>query len=221
MARNMIASAPVDVLNLALGKMGVPPVNAFDLTSGQVPETQEGRNAALFYNAALEAVQRAYYWEELITHTDITQTGEEYGAYQFPLPADCLRVYSVADPETDDTGGLPSTTYTQLVHDSQYHYEVRESAVWVEGPTAITLWYIARGTDPSLWSSELVECVVTRLASDAVMLVRGSRELAKDLRAEYETLTKPEAKRLQSKYNSSRNRYPHRYQSIRVRQHYR
>lgn len=220
MARNTTAAHPVDILNLALGKMGVPPVNAFDLEAGQVPETQEGRNAALFYTAALEAVQRDFYWEELITHTDLTQAGEAFGAYQFPLPADCLRVYSVVDQESEGSGGLPRTTYTQLNRDAEYEYEVRESAVWVKGATEITLWYIARVTDPSLWSSELVDCITTRLAADAVMLVRGVRDLAKDLRAEYETLTKPAAKRLQSKYKSSRNRYPHRYHAIRARRHY-
>lgn len=218
MARNFSVSAPVDVLNYALGKMGVPPVASFDLPNQVLPETQEGRNAALFYNAAIEAVQREFYWEELITHTDITQDGEEFGAYKFPLPSDCLRVHSVDNQESEGVGGLPPTTYSRTLQSSPVDYEVYGSSVWVRGLEDITLWYIARVDDPSLWSSELADCITLRLASDAVMLVRGSREMAKDLRAEYETLTKPAAKRLQSKYKTSRVRYPVRYNNLGIRQ---
>lgn len=68
--------------------------------------------------------------------------------------------------------------------------------------------YLRRAASPADWTSELLDCIVAKLAADAALSVTGEYRLTQALKADYRMTIRSEAKRLQSKYKTNETRMP-------------
>jgi len=68
--------------------------------------------------------------------------------------------------------------------------------------------YLRRADSPADWTSELLDCIVAKLAADAALSVTGEYRLTQALKADYRMTIRSEARRLQSKYKTNESRMP-------------
>lgn len=209
------ATTSLDVLNLALSTLGKDHCDSFDPSLGIEPESVEGKKVARLFNKAIDDVQRDFYWHELITTeviaADIIKSHD--GRYRYPLPDDCIRPLGVRLPSDGET--LIPTAYTRLIaQDSEYCYDIEGNFLLtgagkdVAGDFTAEIVYIRRAISPADWTSELLDCIVAKLAADAALSVTGEYRLAQALKEDYRRTIRSDARRLQSKYKTNETRMP-------------
>lgn len=192
-----------EVLNLGLGLLGEDPVTTIFPT----PDTEAGKKLLRYLYVCIDAVQRDFYWHELITSTQITADATNHydGRKRYALPEDCLRPLGV---RLEGTGGLPATAYTKLVaQESEYHYDV-EANFLITGADSVNVVYIRRSDDPTEWTSELLDCIYHSAAAKAAQLIVQDAGIVQNVLQMFEVLIKPHARRLQSKYKSTERYLP-------------
>ena len=192
-----------DVLNFSLGLLGQQQVT----TISPAPDTKAGIKLLTYLYVCIDAVQRDFFWHELITSALITANPVDHydGRKRYALPDDCLRPLGV---RLEGAGGLPETAYTRLVaHESESHYDV-EANFLITSAESVNVVYIKRSDDPTEWTSELLDCVYHSLAAKGGQYVTQDAEVVKNALQAYEIMIKPHAKRLQSKYKSTETYLP-------------
>jgi len=160
---------------MALRKVGSKPIlSADELTT---PTSKEARVCLEFYASTRDTVLRSYPWNSALSRAELAQdtATPAFGfAYQYPLPADCLRVMQMENQQ------------------SVFKVEQRRLLTDEVEPKII---YIARVIDPSLWDPLLVEAVYVSLAVKIAMALAKDPNLAETLLTELERVIMPRARR--------------------------
>jgi len=197
------AETLVDVANLSLGLLGQPPITTLDPSA----DTAAGRKLAVFLYVAIDEVQRSFYWHELIASEAIAAEATDHfdGRKRYPLPENCLRPLGV---RLEGDAPLPESAYTKIVaQDSEYDYQV-EGDTLISHATDVHVVYIKRSDDPTEWTSELLDCIYHAAAVKAAQNITQDPGIVRNVLEAYEIMVKPHARRLQSKYKTTRTFLP-------------
>ena len=195
----------LDILNIALGMLGVDPVTDYDTTNSTAAD-----KAKRFMLLSIDKMQRDYLWKELLTTRVVNKvTGNDYA---YAIPDDCLRPMGA---KVDF--GQP-TTWLGAQQQMQYDVEGQELKVTFDTTEPVKLFFVRREDDPTKWSSELEECVALCIAMRSCFLVTDNQMLLDQLRGDLLQLTLPKARELQSKYARNYNRHlPSGFSNLRTR----
>ena len=163
-----------DLLNDALGQIGATPINAID------DGTTNANYCQRFYPALRDGLLRSAHWNFATGRVELAQEATTPAfefAYQYALPADCLKV-------REYYGGSPSTgdgTDLALL-------EARQLAKWkVEGRKLLTndgevmIVYTRRITNPDEWDSTFYQLVSTWLAAKLANAIPKDARKASEL----------------------------------------
>lgn len=136
-----MASSAVEVVNLALIRLGLEPIAALDDSSDRA------RAATRLYPQARDDLLRAANWNFAQTRVELAEsaTAPDWGdLYAFALPTNCLMVLETS---------------------------LSDAAAWrLEGRTlvtqepAVSILYVARVEDPAQWDPNFTEALVDKLA---------------------------------------------------------
>lgn len=201
----------LDVLNMALGLLGETSVNAFDPDLGIVPETTAGEKVAQFYEEVVDEVQQSYFWQELVKTADLTSIlTDDYGRYYYDLDVanglgDLIRPMGVIATSIDATPVVESQRLARLQRhpqDSNIRYTIARDRLYTIAD-GITLSYIGRVDDPSLWSPELGRSIYYNLAVTAAHSVTNDPNVINMLLQKYETLIRPTQEAMQTTFKSN------------------
>ena len=195
----------LDVLNIALGMLGVDQVYDYNTTNSTAAD-----KAKRFMLLSIDKMQRDYLWKELQTTQVLDKViGDDYA---YVIPYNCLRPMGA---KVDF--GQP-TTWLGAQQQMQYDVEGQELKVTFNTDEPVELFFIRREDDPTKWSSELEECVALCVAMRACFLVTDNQALLDQLRGDLLQLTLPKARELQSKYARNYNRQlPSGFSNLRTR----
>ena len=157
-----MASSDVKICNEALLLLGQEAILSL---------TQDDNNARacnLIYVPTRDEVLRAFPWNFATVRTSLARIGDETPAFGFDyfyqLPADCLRVLGMDDPE--------------------YHYAIEGDRLLCNYETA-NIFYIKRITNPNLFDSIFVTALALRIASKLAVRIKKSQGAADDLLKQY------------------------------------
>jgi hypothetical protein len=221
------ATTPVEILNRALGHLGLEPVNFFDPSTGELPSPKPAVAVARMYAPTIDEVQRAFDWQELMTATELkaldvleTQSGEEVttakdqpiglrtstekdyeGRWIFDLDGlEVIKVQGIRLPQNLAVGGAETVLTMSFRGESLqlYDYEIVGNTLRAYLPN-LYLLYNRRISDVSAWSSELEDCISMKLAINAGVAAAGDWKVVDYLRKIYLTEVFPTAKRQQSR----------------------
>ncbi|ELY5938435.1 hypothetical protein SNN83_001512 [Cronobacter malonaticus] len=140
------------IINRALTKLGA------ELLMSESDNNKASRAIEAVYDGVLENILRVYRWSFAIKRAKLAalSTAPEYGyLYQYPLPADCLRIDMVTNLEHQDWCG-----YTIPI--PPYQVEGRKILTDTESPVFIR--YGSKVEDPALFDSAFVEAFACALA---------------------------------------------------------
>lgn len=157
----------LDVCNLALSKLGEPPIRDID-PNGSLAS----RLCHLHYHPARREVLCAHRWSFAVRTCRISSADADDGVHSVghPLPADCLRVLQVSSP----------------------CWTLRGRCVYCPAPE-IRVMYITDEEDPAAWDPPFVEALATLLASRLCIPLTSSTTARKALSEEYHRLALPQA----------------------------
>lgn len=147
----------VEIINLALARLGESPVQSLD--EGSVPANR----AKLLYPSERRAVLRSYNWGFALRNATLARLAEEPVGFRFAyaLPADCLRVVRCWEKRTQCPVGC----------------DVRGSRLLTDTDGTVCIEYVADIDDASLFDAKFSEALMYKLASALAMSVKGSTEL--------------------------------------------
>lgn len=178
----------LDVLNQSLALLGADADTSYD-----TPDTEAGLKMKPFIPRAIDEIQRAYFWQELLTQEVLVLIVDETNKYA--IPDSCLRPIGIKlDAEIEQQ--LPYLGKRLL------KYEVIGNVVtsFAEEPE---LFFIRRDDDPTKWSSELDDCICLASAVNAGFSITDNAPLIQMRQTQLETLVLPKARQLQSKYKTN------------------
>jgi hypothetical protein len=152
-----MASSETEVVNMALTMVGAGSITS--LSSSE--DSNEWRVANRLYDQTLDALLHAHNWNFATMRVALAQLATDPvdldGDYthQFQLPQDPFCLYVVG---------------TDLLPDQPYEIETLKTAtsqyrVLLCNESTVTIKYIARVTDPTLWSALFTVALVDRLAA--------------------------------------------------------
>jgi hypothetical protein len=150
-----MANSDVEVVSMALTQIGANPITAF--TDNSV----EARLATRFYTPTLDALLRAHNWNfatrraSLVELADAPTDLDSDYTHQFQLPQDPFCLFVLKTDLGDDE---PFEIETYATASSQYR-------VLLCNDTSVTIKYIARITDPTLWDALFAIALTDRLAA--------------------------------------------------------
>lgn len=139
--------SPVDVANLALDRLGQPPIVSFD--DGNKAANLCGR----IYPLARDEIQRRFPWRRLRTRAQIGQEVEKpaWGYQnQFRLPVDLLRLLEV---------------YIDLTPQHR-NWELEGDLILINFEGPLNIRYVARQDDPTKWDALMLSAVAAYMAKD-------------------------------------------------------
>lgn len=173
-----MAQTSVDICNGALLRLGESFITSL---SDGTPNAERCKNR---YDIARRSVLRSHPWKRLRKRAQLARSGTKPAfqwSYQYPLPADCLRVFLV----TDNDGN------------TLMEYEFETNAILTD-EEAIYLKYVRDEVDVSLLDDLMNDCVSAKLALDLAYQISGDKSLIDRLSREYRVML-AEAKSIDSK----------------------
>ena len=182
----------LDVANEALSLLGVEPIFTMD------EQTKSARVMSHYLPIITDRVLMEFPWSFAIkwTRSDlgITATRTEFG-FAHPIPTDLLSVYliSVGDGSIGNKMGK-TPLYFQRMGD----------IIYTDTPL-IDITYIARITDYSAWTAQVLSCLSCRLAMDTANLMMASLPTANALRDRYGMLIRVAAASSVVEHNFMKN----------------
>ena len=148
------------VCNLALGKLGLPPIQSLEQANNA------SRACNQFYNHCLSFVLRQHFWgfaTKRRTLSHLTETPDTEFSYQFSLPTDLVRLEVLLDEE---------------------HYEENDGKILAD-VTPISIKYVYLNTNVASYSSDFIEAFALYLAHSMCVSLVANMQLSKDLYQEY------------------------------------
>ena len=166
-----MALTATKIANMALGKLGAKQIaSAYTLDTDTTPD---GLQAALHYEQTRDALLRSFVWRFAIGRATLQMDSAtppfEYSNH-FLLPTDFLRMISVYD---DNSGNAENIT--------EYPYAIEGNRLLID-ETSVSIRYIKRITDVTLFDPLFVEVLILKLAikmlpplagTDANQLMQG------------------------------------------------
>lgn len=152
-------TSETSICNMALARLGHDQITSLD------DDSTAGRACKLFYAPTRDALLREHQWNFAIKRQALAQESTapafEY-SYQYPLPADCLRVirldeeiYSSGDPD----------------------YRVEQGKIVTDEGT-VKIEYVAQITDAEQFEPLFVDCLAQRLAAELAMRLTDNAQAA-------------------------------------------
>lgn len=160
---------PADVIticNLALGKIGSPPITAIDDGS------REARACALIFESCRDEVLQLRPWPSSVDRASLSLIDETPGfeyTSVYQLPPNFLDMVRLGD---DDNANVP-------------HKIEKQKRLLTNASTANIL-YIFRNEDPATYEPVLVDLIATRMAVDLALTVAMSTSLQESKTKQYE-----------------------------------
>ncbi|MBF0188921.1 MAG: hypothetical protein HQL50_13445 [Magnetococcales bacterium] len=155
-------ASTVQICNLALSKIGEESITALSDNS------QTARHCALLYEPMRDAVLQAHAWNFATSRVELgrsTDTPAFGYAYNYALPADCVRVIQMEDPDTN--------------------YKVEGRNLLTDASEAKII-YIKSVTDPNQFTPLFIEALSARLAMELAIPITDSNTLTRSLVQLYE-----------------------------------
>lgn len=161
-------ASKIDVINLALRRLGEQPIGAID-------EGSEPANIVSdIYDILLENELRCYPYRWATTTAELALISAEEPTdfeYVFQLPADYLQILRIISPESGKS--LTST-----------EWEVRESKLYLDYDE-VEIKYIFLETDVSKWDANFQNAFAFKLAEEASLALTGMDNLTDMMMQKY------------------------------------
>jgi hypothetical protein len=164
---------------MALGKAGISQqIDSLEFSESETVPT-EARSCLLYWDLAYEAAARDHDWKCLTKRANISAsitTAPTFGfSYAYSLPADCLRVLRMEDPDVEWT---------------------REGRTLLTDEIIVKIKYLRRTDDTDLFDPHFVEALVTLLAAHLAssLMTEQGVSIAEKLGLWYERVTLPRAR---------------------------
>lgn len=160
-------AAKIEIINMALGYLGANPVSDVD------ENTQQARQARLFYDTTRDGVLRSFAWTFALKQWNCAAVKgapafKEY-AYGCQMPADCLRFLHAADPAVRcERAG--SYIYTDI--------------------NPVDIIGVRRVDNEADFDSVFTEVFALKLAGQLSIVLSDDKGLRDRLRADYEEMVK-------------------------------
>lgn len=188
-------ASSVDIANRALTKLGASRITSFDDGS------KSAKTANAVYEIVRDAELRRHFWNFAMTRDSLAALADEpeWGFdLQYQLPSDCVRLVQVGEyfhvvanlSDASDTVEVP------------YQVEGRKILTDLEAPLSIR--YIRREEDTSLYDSLFVEAFACQLAIEMCEALTQSATKKEALKDEYKEVIN-EAKRTDAIENPPEN----------------
>lgn len=171
-----MAVSDVSIANGALSRIGAGQIVNF------ADDTAQGREINRRYEHIRDAELRRHIWSFAKTRTQLAALGTapDFGyAYQYQLPADCLRLLSVGEVDV----GLYEDEIRGSIDRRLFVIEGRRILTDFTAP--LKLRYIRRVTDPTQFDSAFVEMFSARLAYELATPLADSSSRKDDAWADY------------------------------------
>ncbi len=152
----------IEVANRALSKIGAARITSLDDNNVQA------RAVSAAFNIVRDDEIRAHGWSFAMRRTVLsasTETPAFGGAYVYPLPTDCLRLWMIGDwywmgPDMSDYRASGDPVYTVEGRSLLTSQPRPADAV----PGAVRIRYLAQVADTTQWDANFVEAFACRLA---------------------------------------------------------
>lgn len=152
----------IEVVNRALSKIAVARITSMD------DNAVAARAVSAAFNIVRDDELRAHGWSfamKRVTLAAATEPVEFGGAYAYPLPTDCLRIWMVGEwywngPDLSDYRGGGFAPYSVEGRNLLTSQSTTADAV----PGAVRLRYIRKVDDTTQWDANFVEAFACRLA---------------------------------------------------------
>ncbi len=166
-------ASETDLLNDALGQIGVSPITAID--DGSINANYCKR----FYPALRDALTRSHHWNWALKRIELAQDAIAplFGyAYSYTLPSDCLKVVEFNGANTDTTT-LPLNIFFKI-----------EGRNLLTNDGTVKIGYLSRVTDPNVWDGLFYQAMGTWLASKLASAITKDTSKSIDLLGEAQSL---------------------------------
>lgn len=180
----MTVTSKLDIWNLAVTRLGHEPV------SEEGENTKVGRLCRLHYPVMLDVVLRAHPWNFAVRRAtlaaDATAPNHEF-LYAFPLPTDpwCLKVIRTSFEANGFTSaavygypGIHGYGPGAVEYRIENHNGVRALLC---NESSLSIEYVARMTDVSLYDALFVDALAARLAAELAISLTDNQSAAKTM----------------------------------------
>jgi hypothetical protein len=185
----------IDVANRALLLLGGRAISSF------TEDSNEARIAKTLYLSTRDYVLRAYPWASLKRRKELNELAEkpisEY-SHQYQLPEDCIRVLEVFSPSVNKV----------------YQWEVNGTAV-LSNQKPISIVYLSNAIAENKYSTQLVQALVYRLASEMAYPMTGNNTAMSNFNALFSQVL-DEARTTDSLEQSARKMGPNHFEQVRA-----
>ncbi len=178
----MNTTTALDLCNLALSKLGESPIPAIDANGSPA-----ARQCHLHYHATRQEVLCSHRWsfaQQLVTLSSTAEPSEQQNLPHY-LPADCLRVLSVDQP----------------------NWVLRGRCIYASEHT-IKLLYITDCEDVTLFEPLFIDALATKLAYKMCISLTSSSSMKQALAEEYSRVSLPNASHFNAVQSHSNDTHP-------------
>jgi len=166
----------IDIINLALTRLGEQPINAID----------EGSEAAdvmsRVYDLSLESELRTWPWTWATTTASLaaidSETPPDFAAV-YQLPADYIKMVEIINPTTG-AYYYRWEPFRRIFDRTSLEWEVREGKLYLDSATdstgsteSTTIKYIKLQNDTTKWDSSFTDMFAWRLVAEAARTLTG------------------------------------------------
>lgn len=205
-----MVTSVLEIYNLAITRLGHEPM------SSEGENTKAGRLCRLHYPTIRDAVLKSHPWNFAVRRATLAQLSVtpafEY-TYAYALPTDpyCLKVIRTS-LESAGYSSAPVYGYAPLGFEA-LPVEYRIETIDVSGTpvramlineTEVSIEYIARITDVSLFDPMFVDCLAARLAAEMAIAISDNQSVTKTLMDLYQ-MKLSEARTMDAQEGSSRD----------------
>jgi len=185
----------IDVANRALMLLGGREITSF------TEDSNEAKIAKTLYLSTRDYVLRAYPWASLKRRKELNELADkpisEY-EHQYQLPEDCIRVLEVFSPSANKV----------------YQWEVNGTAV-LANQSPLSIVYLSNAIPESKYSTQLVQALVYRLASEMAYAMTGNNTSMSNFNALFSQVL-DEARTTDSLEQSARRIGPNHFEQVRA-----
>jgi len=195
-----MATGKLDIINLALMRIGESPIQS--LEEGSTP----ANSAKALYDMSRRAVLRDFDWSFAMKTSSLpllADEGEEAGVYVCSVPADCLRVVQVLRRYEANIARGTAGFYT-----SNEWFRVQGNKLYVRTPVPYVR-YVRDEENTNLFDAKFIEALSYKLAGELAMPVRQSESLMASMLNAYQGLVGTAAEESQNEHEPALSQNPY------------
>jgi hypothetical protein len=171
----------IDIINLALRRIGELPIESIDEGSAAADVMKD------IYDMIVDSELRSWPYTWAVKTDELAQVASEEApdfGYIFQLPADYLKMVTIIDPSTGSTLWDWDWPSYNRISRTQYEWEVRQDKLYVNF-SEVTIKYIFDQSDESKWDPSFVDAIAWRLAMEASISITDSDRITERAREQY------------------------------------